>query len=103
MAHRFFTAFDSDRPSLITAYAPTCSFSYSIDTTAPFRSRAKKIGAPGDKKFPHQHKLDWKPYYDGSRNLTRVLGAGRSIPSPALLNDTEPLADEQHGESLPCI
>ncbi|GAA5831257.1 hypothetical protein JCM3766R1_002986 [Sporobolomyces carnicolor] len=71
---KFFAAFDSDRPSLLTAYAPICSFSFHADTSAPSRARAKKIGINGDKRFPHQHKLDWKHYLtsEGSRNLMRV-------------------------------
>lgn len=71
---KFFAAFDSDRPSLLTAYAPICSFSFFADTSHPSRARAKKIGISGDKRFPHQHKLDWKHYLtsEGSRNLMRV-------------------------------
>ncbi|KAK4058100.1 nuclear mRNA export, poly(A)+RNA binding protein [Microbotryomycetes sp. JL221] len=71
---KFFPAFDSDRPSLLNAYAPVCTFSFAINTTAPDRSKAKKIGFNGDKAFPNQMKLDWKPYLgpEGSRNLQRV-------------------------------
>lgn len=71
---RFFPAFDNDRPSLLPAYAPTCTFSFSTDTNNPARSRAKRLGHNGDKKLPNQHKLDWKPYLgpEGSRNLDRV-------------------------------
>ncbi|GAA5922659.1 hypothetical protein JCM1841_006770 [Sporobolomyces salmonicolor] len=71
---KFFAAFDDDRPSLLAAYAPICSFSFHADTAHPVRARAKKIGINGDKRFPYQHKLDWKLYLtpEGSRNLTRV-------------------------------
>ncbi|BGP12687.1 nuclear mRNA export, poly(A)+RNA binding protein [Rhodosporidiobolus nylandii] len=71
---KFFAAFDSDRPSLLSAYAPLCTFSLHADTSHPARARAKKIGINGDKRFPHQHKLDWKSYLtpEGSRNLSRV-------------------------------
>ncbi|GAA5916790.1 hypothetical protein JCM6882_004167 [Rhodosporidiobolus microsporus] len=71
---KFFEAFDNDRPSLLPAYAPVCSFSFHADTSNPARARAKKIGGNGDKRFPNQHKLDWKNYLtpDGSRNLQRV-------------------------------
>ncbi|GAA6007197.1 hypothetical protein JCM11491_003040 [Sporobolomyces phaffii] len=71
---KFFAAFDSDRPSLLTAYAPICSFSFHADTSTPSRARAKKIGIGGDKRFPNQYKLDWKNYLtsEGSRNLMRV-------------------------------
>ncbi|GAA5834484.1 hypothetical protein JCM9279_004329 [Rhodotorula babjevae] len=71
---KFFKAFDDDRPSLLAAYAPTCTFSFYADTTNPVRARAKKVGAKGDRRFPSQHKLDWSSYLtqDGSRNLSRV-------------------------------
>ncbi|GAA5865493.1 hypothetical protein JCM8547_001263 [Rhodosporidiobolus lusitaniae] len=71
---KFFESFDSDRPSLLPAYAPVCSFSLHADTAHPARARAKKIGINGDKRFPNQHKLDWKNYLtpEGSRNLQRV-------------------------------
>ncbi|GAA6036654.1 hypothetical protein JCM8097_001275 [Rhodosporidiobolus ruineniae] len=71
---KFFEAFDKDRPSLLAAYAPVCSFSLHADTSHPARARAKKIGTNGDKRFPNQHKLDWKNYLtpEGSRNLQRV-------------------------------
>lgn len=71
---KFFPAFDSDRPSLMAAYSPTCSFSFFADTSYPVRARAKKIGSHTDKSMPHQTKLDWKLYLtaEGSRNLARV-------------------------------
>ena len=77
---RFFDAFDNDRPSLLAAYAPICTFSFHADTAHPARARAKKVGSHGDKRFPHQHKLDWKPYLtaEGSRNLMRVKNPGTS-------------------------
>lgn len=77
---RFFDAFDNDRPSLLAAYAPICTFSFHADTAHPARARARKVGAHGDKRFPHQHKLDWKPYLtaEGSRNLMRVKNPGTS-------------------------
>ncbi|KAM0793164.1 hypothetical protein ACM66B_000638 [Microbotryomycetes sp. NB124-2] len=71
---QFFPAYDNDRQSLLPAYAPVCTFSFSIDTNLPARSKAKRIGHNGDKKFPNQMKLDTKPYLgpEGSRNLERV-------------------------------
>lgn len=77
---RFFAAFDDDRPSLLSAYAPICTFSFFADTTNPIRARAKKVGTKGDRRFPHQHKLDWKPYLgpEGSRNLLRAKNPGTS-------------------------
>lgn len=78
---KFFPAFDSERPSLLPAYAPTCSFSFFVDTAYPLRSKAKKIGGHGDKKFPHQHQLDWKMYLtaEGSRNLARVKNSAKRV------------------------
>lgn len=76
--HRFFTAYDSDRASLQHVYAPLCTFSFSADTTVPIRSRVRKIGGHGDKRFPNQHKLDWKAYLtNGSRNLLRTKRADK--------------------------
>ncbi|GAA5926245.1 hypothetical protein JCM3775_000967 [Rhodotorula graminis] len=71
---KFFKAFDDDRPSLLSAYAPLCTFSFYADTANPVRARAKKVGAKGDRRFPSQHKLDWSTYLtpEGSRNLARV-------------------------------
>ncbi|KAK4054836.1 nuclear mRNA export, poly(A)+RNA binding protein [Microbotryomycetes sp. JL201] len=71
---QFFPAYDNDRQSLLAAYAPVCTFSFSLDTNLPARSKAKKIGFNGDKKFPNQRNLDSKPYLgpEGSRNLERV-------------------------------
>ncbi|KAM0756564.1 hypothetical protein T439DRAFT_321275 [Meredithblackwellia eburnea MCA 4105] len=74
---KFFPMFDTDRNSLAAVYAPTCTFSFQVDTMVPLRTRAKKIGSHGDKKFPNQHKLAWTDYLGGGRNLTRVLGAGK--------------------------
>ncbi|GAA5922186.1 Mex67p [Sporobolomyces koalae] len=78
---KFFAAFDSDRPSLLPAYAPICSFSFHADTAHPVRARSKKIGINGDKRFPHQHKLDWKQYLtsEGSRNLMRVRQEAKRV------------------------
>lgn len=79
---RFFEAFDNDRPALLAAYAPVCTFSFHADTAHPARARAKKVGSHGDKRYPHQHKLDWKPYLtaEGSRNLMRVKNPGKRWP-----------------------
>ncbi|GAA6059061.1 hypothetical protein JCM10212_002032 [Sporobolomyces blumeae] len=78
---KFFAAFDSDRPSLLPVYAPICSFSYHADTAFPARARAKKIGTNGDKRFPNQHKLDWRDYLgpEGSRNLSRVTNIDKRV------------------------
>ncbi|GAA5980720.1 hypothetical protein JCM10908_001750 [Rhodotorula pacifica] len=78
---KFFDAFDNDRPSLLAAYAPICTFSFHADTAHPARARAKKVGSHGDKRFPHQHKLDWKPYLtsEGSRNLMRVKNPEKRV------------------------
>ena len=75
---RFFSTYDTDRPSLQSVYAPLCTFSLSADTAVPVRSRVRKIGSHGDRKFPNQHKLDWKDYLSsGSRNLLRTKRADR--------------------------
>ncbi|GAA5995079.1 uncharacterized protein JCM10292_004525 [Rhodotorula paludigena] len=78
---KFFAAFDDDRPSLLSAYAPICTFSFFADTTNPIRARAKKVGTKGDRRFPHQHKLDWKPYLgpEGSRNLLRAKNPDKRV------------------------
>lgn len=94
-ASRFFDAYDNDRAALGAAYAPICTFSFHADTAHPARARAKKIGHKGDKRFPNQHKLDWKQYLtaDGSRNLSRVKNAGACASgcweSSAFVGDTE--------------
>ncbi|KAI5479212.1 nuclear RNA export factor 1/2 [Pseudohyphozyma bogoriensis] len=84
---KFFKAYDEDRPSLALAYAPICSFSFSADTQPPLRSRAKKIGNHGDKKFPNQHKLEWTQYLSSGRNLQRVQGAGKRVTNLQLSPD----------------
>ncbi|POY71352.1 hypothetical protein BMF94_5664 [Rhodotorula taiwanensis] len=78
---KFFEAFDNDRPALLPAYAPICTFSFHADTAHPARARAKKVGSHGDKRLPHQHKLDWKPYLtaEGSRNLMRVKNPEKRV------------------------
>ncbi|BGP52873.1 hypothetical protein JCM8202_003955 [Rhodotorula sphaerocarpa] len=78
---KFFEAFDNDRPALLAAYAPVCTFSFHADTAHPARARAKKVGSHGDKRYPHQHKLDWKPYLtaEGSRNLMRVKNPEKRV------------------------
>lgn len=58
-----------------------CTFSFFTDTAHPVRSKAKKIGSHNDKKFPNQHKLDWKQYLtsEGSRNLSRVRNGQKRV------------------------
>lgn len=92
---RFFKAFDDDRPSLLSAYAPLCTFSFFADTANPVRARAKKVGAKGDRRFPSQHKLDWSSYLtpDGSRNLARVRSPGACSSSPPRCCAPSELAD----------
>ncbi|GAA6004334.1 hypothetical protein JCM10207_000673 [Rhodosporidiobolus poonsookiae] len=100
---KFFAAFDTDRPSLLPAYAPVCSFSLFADTAHPARARARKIGGNGDKRFPNQHKLDWKSYLTptGSRNLDRVKNPEKRVAtlklSPsAIISDIVALPKTQH-------
>ena len=78
---RFFEAYDNNRDSLASAYAPLCTFSFFTDTAHPVRTKAKKIGSHNDKKFPNQYKLDWKQYLtsEGSRNLSRVKNATKRV------------------------
>ncbi|GAA5962102.1 hypothetical protein JCM3765_005521 [Sporobolomyces pararoseus] len=105
---KFFAAFDSDRPSLLNAYAPICSFSFHADTSHPSRARAKKIGINGDKRFPHQHKLDWKNYLtsEGSRNLMRVKQEAKRLVTlrvtpPTVISSITALPKTEHPLSDP--
>ncbi|KAG8921064.1 nuclear mRNA export, poly(A)+RNA binding protein [Tulasnella sp. 419] len=65
---KFFTLFDTDRPSLISAYAPNATFSWSINTSVPPRARIKGYF----RSMPNQSKLEWTNWLPGSRNLIRL-------------------------------
>ncbi|KAH9481760.1 mRNA export factor mex67 [Psilocybe cubensis] len=67
----FFNAFDSQRESLINAYDPAATFSFSANTSIP--ARARLVGFHSSKDMPNQRKLEWKTWLDsGSRNLNRI-------------------------------
>lgn len=66
----FFPKFDHARSSLIDAYAPNATFSYSINTKVPTRARIK--GYHRSTAMPHQVELTWDEWQMTSRNLTRV-------------------------------
>ncbi|KAI6155073.1 hypothetical protein BKA82DRAFT_996758 [Pisolithus tinctorius] len=70
---RFFPLFDNQRATLLDAYHPSATFSYSVNTTIP--SRARIQGLHSSREFPNQRKLDWSVWLGDSRNLTRL---GRS-------------------------
>ncbi|KIJ52465.1 hypothetical protein M422DRAFT_43325 [Sphaerobolus stellatus SS14] len=68
---RFFTAYDSARPSLADVYGPNATFSFSANTSIPPRARVQ--GHHNSASMPNQKKLEWSPYMaNGSRNLSRV-------------------------------
>jgi nuclear RNA export factor len=73
---RFFQLFDTDRESLVAAYAPTATFSFSANTVIPERARMQ--GFQYSKEMPNQRKLAWGPWLTGgdggSRNLDRMHG-----------------------------
>lgn len=80
-----------------------CTFSFFTDTAHPVRSKAKKIGSHGDKKFPNQHKLDWKMYLttEGSRNLSRVKNPAKRVATlkttpHTVIKSIEALPETQH-------
>ncbi|KAL4259591.1 NXF family protein [Pleurotus pulmonarius] len=70
---RFFTTFDNQRETLVNAYHPSSTFSYSINTSIP--QRARIAGLHTSRDLPNQRKLDWGPWIQGgdggSRNLSR--------------------------------
>ncbi|PPQ83094.1 hypothetical protein CVT25_003798 [Psilocybe cyanescens] len=69
----FFNAFDGQRESLINAYDPAATFSFSANTSIP--ARARLVGFHSSREMPNQRKLEWKTWLDGgSRNLNRIGG-----------------------------
>lgn len=73
---RFFPTFDSQRETLVNAYHPAATFSFSANTAIPTRSRIQ--GHHTSKDMPNQRKLEWAPWLNGgdggSRNLGRMGG-----------------------------
>jgi len=70
---RFFNAFDTQRDSLVSAYDPSATFSFSANTSIPARARIS--GFHSSRDMPHQRKLEWKTWLEaGSRNLNRIAG-----------------------------
>jgi nuclear RNA export factor len=70
----FLATFDSNRPALLAVYHPAATFSFSANTAIPTRARIQ--GFQHSKEMPHQTKLEWSPWlqgsHGGSRNLLRV-------------------------------
>ncbi|EPQ54024.1 NTF2-like protein [Gloeophyllum trabeum ATCC 11539] len=73
---RFFSVWDTQRASLMDAYHPSATFSFSVNTSIPTRARLQ--GFQHSKEMPHQKKLEWTPWITGgdggSRNLSRMAG-----------------------------
>ncbi|PFH51065.1 hypothetical protein AMATHDRAFT_3332 [Amanita thiersii Skay4041] len=73
---RFFEKFDTQRASLFDVYDPSCTFSFSANTSIPVRARLQ--GFQHSKEMPNQRKLEWGPWINGgdggSRNLSRIAG-----------------------------
>jgi nuclear RNA export factor len=67
-SHRYFTLFDSNRALLYAAYSPQATFSVSVNSAIPFRAKASKAV----QDLPRQHKLNWQPYFDQSRNMLKT-------------------------------
>ncbi|KAG5653640.1 hypothetical protein H0H81_011742 [Sphagnurus paluster] len=66
---RFFNALDTQRRSLVDAYDPNATFSFSANTTIANRARVQGFHT----SLPNQTKLTWKAWLgSGSRNLSRV-------------------------------
>lgn len=74
---QFFTLFDTARASLLPAYGPDSTFSYSCNTSIPPRARIK--GYHTSKDMPNQKKLEWATYFSESRNLKRVVTLNKAI------------------------
>lgn len=71
---RYFPSFDSARATLSSAYHPSATFSFSVNTSIPARARIE--GFHTSKEMPNQRKLEWGPWisgpHGGSRNLARI-------------------------------
>ena len=76
---RFFTALDTSRASLVDVYGPSATFSFSANTSIPPRARIQ--GYHSSAAMPNQRKLEWPPYIEGSRNLSRVATVIRAEQS----------------------
>jgi nuclear RNA export factor len=68
---RFFTLFDTQRSSLIDVYHPSCTFSYSANTSVPTRAKIQGFHS----SLPNQRRLQWSTWLAGSRNLDRIGGS----------------------------
>ncbi|KZT19800.1 NTF2-like protein [Neolentinus lepideus HHB14362 ss-1] len=73
---RFLSTWDNQRASLLDAYHPSATFSFSANTAIPTRARLQ--GFQHSKEMPNQKKLEWGPWLSGgeggSRNLSRMAG-----------------------------
>ncbi|TFK46129.1 NTF2-like protein [Heliocybe sulcata] len=73
---RFFSTYDNQRASLMDAYHPSATFSFSANTAIPTRARMQ--GFQYSKEMPNQKRLEWSPWlaggHGGSRNLSRMAG-----------------------------
>jgi len=76
---RYFPQFDSQRAALASAYHPSATFSFSVNTSIPARARIE--GFHHSKEMPNQRNLEWGPWisgpHGGSRNLTRIARASQ--------------------------
>ncbi|KZP13583.1 NTF2-like protein [Athelia psychrophila] len=74
---RFFPTFDTGRETLVHAYHPGATFSFSANTNIPARARIQ--GFHYSKEMPHQRHLEWPTWLNGgsggSRNLDRMGGS----------------------------
>ncbi|KAF9560738.1 NTF2-like protein [Agrocybe pediades] len=66
---RYFNALDSQRETLVNAYDPAATFSFSVNTTIPTRAKLSGFHT----SMPNQRKLIWGDWLEvGSRNLNRI-------------------------------
>jgi len=73
---RFLPLFDNQRPALNDVYHPQATFSLSVNTAIPVRSRMEGF----QHKLPNQQKLNWQPWLPSSRNLSRAeVGADKVL------------------------
>ncbi|KAG1843532.1 hypothetical protein C8R48DRAFT_736712 [Suillus tomentosus] len=85
---RFFPLFDDQRATLLDAYHPSATFSFSCNTAIP--SRARIQGLHVSKEMPNQRKLDWGLWLNnGSRNLNRMGGGGDKVINSLHLGSEE--------------
>ncbi|KAF8896554.1 hypothetical protein BD779DRAFT_1496546 [Infundibulicybe gibba] len=73
----FFKLFDTERSALANVYDTAATFSYSANTNVPIRARLEGHHY----QLPNQRKLDWTPWYSGSRNLNKINNHSRAVRS----------------------